>query len=156
MSAAPSGGFRTTISPSSSASSSPGARRRGPRQRERFLPPVRPASPRCMDLALPAHVLRDRLRKRELSAAELLEAALARIAAVNPAVNAVVGLDAELARAAAAESDRRLAAGAARPLEGLPITIKDAFDEGLRSTAGAPAYKDRIPAVDAAPVARLR
>ncbi|MFL5057082.1 MAG: amidase family protein [Microvirga sp.] len=110
-----------------------------------------------MDLALPAHVLRDRLRKRELSAAELIEAALARIAAVNPAVNAVVGLDAELARAAAAESDRRLAAGAARPLEGLPITIKDAFDvEGLRSTAGAPAYKDRIPAVDAAPVARLR
>ena len=110
-----------------------------------------------MDLALPAHVLRDRLRRRELSAAELLEAALARIAAVNPAVNAVVGIDAELARAAAAESDRRLAAGAARPLEGLPITIKDAFDvEGLRSTAGAPAYKDRIPAADAAPVARLR
>ncbi|MFL5173199.1 MAG: amidase family protein, partial [Microvirga sp.] len=110
-----------------------------------------------MDLALPAHVLRDRLRKRELSAAELIEAALARIAAVNPAVNAVVGLDAELARAAAAESDRRLAAGAPRPLAGLPITNTDAFaDDGLRSTAGAPAYKDRIPAVDAAPVARLR
>ena len=81
-------------------------------------------------------MLRDRLRRREISAGELIEAALARIAAGNPAVNAVVGLDADRARAAAAKSDRRLAAGAARPLEGLPITVKDAFDvEGLRSSS---------------------
>src|SRR5918993_2194964 len=110
-----------------------------------------------MDLTSPAHLLRDRLRAREVSAAELLEATLRRIETVNPAVNAVVGADADLARASAAESDRRLAAGAARPLEGLVVTVKDAFDvAGLRSTAGAAAYKDRIPTVDAAPVARLR
>lgn len=108
-------------------------------------------------LALPARALRDRLRARAISARELLEATLARIEQVNPAVNAVVGLDAELARAAAAEADRRLACGEARSLEGLPITVKDAFDvAGLRSTAGAPAYKERVPTVDAAPVARLR
>ena len=108
-------------------------------------------------LTLPAHALRDRLLRRDVSAVELLDATLARIAAANPAVNAVVGLEAEPARAAAGESDRRIAAGEARPLEGLPITVKDAFDvAGLRSTAGAPAYKDRVPAVDAAPVARLR
>ncbi|HEX8665253.1 MAG TPA: amidase family protein, partial [Beijerinckiaceae bacterium] len=108
-------------------------------------------------LTLPAHALRDRLLRHEISAVELLDATLARIVAVNPAVNAVVGLEAELARAAAEESDRRIAAGEARALEGLPVTVKDAFDvAGLRSTAGAPAYKDRIPEVDAAPVARLR
>ena len=110
-----------------------------------------------MDLSSPAHLLRDRLRAREISARELLELTLAQVERVNPALNAVVGMDAGLARAAAAESDRRLAAGAARPLEGLVVTIKDAFDVArLRSTAGAPAYKDRIPAADAAPVARLR
>ena len=110
-----------------------------------------------MDLTSPAHLLRDRLRAREVSATELLEATLRRIETVNPAVNAVVGADADLARASAAESDRRLAAGEARPLEGLVVTVKDAFDvAGLRSTAGAPSYKDRIPTVDAAPVARLR
>src|SRR5918911_347676 len=108
-------------------------------------------------LAFPAHALRDRLLARDISAVELLEATLERIAAVNPAVNAVVGLEAEPARAAARDSDRRIAAGEARPLEGLPITVKDAFDvAGLRSTAGAPAYKDRVPAADAAAVARLR
>ncbi|HKH34498.1 MAG TPA: amidase family protein, partial [Beijerinckiaceae bacterium] len=107
--------------------------------------------------SLPAHALRARLLARALSATELLEATLARITAVNPAVNAVVGLDAGLARAAALECDRRLGAGEARALEGLVILIKDAFDvAGLRSTAGAPAYKDRIPTIDAAPVARLR
>ena len=77
--------------------------------------------------------------------------------AVNPAVNAVVAPTPIAPRAAAAESDRRLAAGTARPLEGLPITVKDAFDvAGLRSTAGAACYRDRIPTADAAPVARLR
>lgn len=108
-------------------------------------------------LTLPAHVLRDRLRRGDLSATELLDLTLAQIERVNPAVNAVVAPDAEAARVAARESDRRLAAGEARLLEGLVITIKDAFDvAGLRSTAGAPAYRDRVPAVDAAPVARLR
>jgi amidase len=108
-------------------------------------------------LTLPAYVLRDRLLRREISAVELLDATLARIAALNPSVNAVVGIEAELARAAAEESDRRIAAGEARALEGLVVTVKDAFDAaGLRSTAGAPAYKDRVPAADAAPVARLR
>jgi amidase len=69
----------------------------------------------------------------------------------------VVALDPEGARAAALDSDRRLAAGEARPLEGLVITVKDSFDvAGLRSTAGAPPYRERIAPGDAAAVARLR
>lgn len=108
-------------------------------------------------LTLPATDLAARLKRRDLGAAELLDAALGRIEALNPALNAVVTLDPDGARRAAAESDRRLAAGEARPLEGLPITIKDAFDvAGMRSTAGAKPYAARVPEADAAAVARLR
>jgi amidase len=108
-------------------------------------------------LSLPATALRERLLGRHLSSVELLDATLGRIAAVNPAVNAVVAVDPERARSAAAESDRRIAAGEARPLEGLAITVKDSFDvAGLRSTAGAAPYRERVPDTDAAAVARLR
>lgn len=108
-------------------------------------------------LLSPAAALRERLAAREISAAELLSDTLARIERLNPAINAVVALDADAARSAAAESDRRFAAGEARPLEGLPITIKDAFEvAGLVSTSGAKPYAGRIPEADAAAVARLR
>ena len=108
-------------------------------------------------LTLPASDLAARLARREIGAAELLEAALARVAALNPALNAVVTRDAEGARRAAAGSDRRLAAGEGRALEGLPITVKDAFDvAGLRSTAGTGRHAERVPEHDAAAVARLR
>src|SRR5215211_7764930 len=108
-------------------------------------------------LTLPAVALRDRLLRRELSPVELLSETLDRIAAVNPALNALVTIEAEQAAAAARESERRIGRGEARPLEGLVITVKDSFDvAGLRSTAGAPIYRDRVPETDAAAVARLR
>ena len=110
-----------------------------------------------IDLLSSATALRAGLAQRAFSSAELVAAALARIAAANPAVNAVVHLDAAAGRAGAREADARIAAGDARPLEGLPITVKDAFDvAGMVSSAGAPNYRDRVPAEDAAPVARLR
>ncbi|MEH3145683.1 MAG: amidase [Methylobacterium frigidaeris] len=108
-------------------------------------------------LTLGAAAQRRLLLAREISARELLDAALARIAALNPRLNAVVALDAAAARERAAASDARLASGAALPLDGLPVTIKDAFDvAGLVSTAGAPTHRDRVPEADAAAVARLR
>jgi amidase len=110
-----------------------------------------------IELTAPATTLRAGLLARSFSARELLEASFARIDALNPTLNAIVAQDRDAARLAAAESDRRLAAGQARPLEGLPITIKDAFDvAGLPSSGGLPAYKDRVPDEDAAAVARLR
>jgi amidase len=110
-----------------------------------------------MDLTASATALRQRLLTGETSASALLEATLARIEAANPALNAVVAKDAGAARAAAADSDARLAAGQPRALEGLPITIKDSFDvAGMLSTAGAPAFRERIPEADATAVARLR
>ena len=107
-------------------------------------------------LALSATDLRRKLLSGEISSAELLDLTLQRIEAVNPAVNAVVAIEADQARQAAALSDRRIAAGEARALEGLVITVKDSFDTaGMRSTAGAPPYRARVPETDAAAVARL-
>ena len=110
-----------------------------------------------IDLTASATALRDALLARRFSAAALLDATFARIDALNPRLNAIVAQDRETARAMARLSDERIANGTARPLEGLPITIKDAFDvAGLPSSGGLPAYRERIPAEDAAPVARLR
>jgi len=110
-----------------------------------------------IDLTAPATQLREALLARRFSASELLEASLARIDALNPSLNAVVAQDRDAARAMAKASDERLANGAARPLEGLPVTIKDAFDvAGLPSSGGLPAYRERLPEQDAAAVARLR
>ncbi len=98
------------------------------------------------------------LRRREIGCHELLDRYLERVARLNPALNAIVTLDAGRARAAAERADRELARGAASgPLHGLPMTVKDTFETaGLRTTAGAPVLADHVPASDASAVARLR
>ena len=80
-----------------------------------------------------------RLRDGRLSSADLVEAAFARIAAMNPAVQAVTRLLADRARALAAARDRDLAAGRdLGPLHGIPFAIKDMIDvEGLVTTCGS-------------------
>jgi amidase len=65
------------------------------------------------------------LRAGELSAVELLDACLAAVDALNPQINAVIWRDDDGARAAAAEADRRLAAGDSAPFLGVPLPIKD-------------------------------
>ncbi len=108
-------------------------------------------------LLMSATALRQKLRAREISSVELTTASLARIEAVNPRVNALIALDPPAALAAAAESDRRYARGEARPLEGLPVSVKDAFNvAGFTASVGAPAYRERRPEADAPAVARLR
>jgi amidase len=98
------------------------------------------------------------IRDRALSPVELLDACLARIAAVNPAVNAVVTLDEPGARAAAKAAEAEIMRGQDRgPLHGLPVLIKDTQDtKGMRSTYGSPILADNVPAADQASVARLR
>lgn len=105
-----------------------------------------------------ARVLARRIRKRELSSVELVDAFLARIERVNPAINAVVTIDPERARAEARRADERLASGAPLgPLHGLPMTVKDAFEvAGMRTTAGATRWSEHVPAKDAIAVQRLR
>jgi amidase len=105
------------------------------------------------------------IRERTISSRELLELYLRRLDRLNPAVNAVVTLDAERARQAAEEADAATMAATTGgkdgsqlpPLHGLPITVKDAIETaGLRSTGGARELSTHVPARDAPAVARLK
>ena len=112
-----------------------------------------------MDLCTtPAVDLARMIRSRELSAAELLAAVLARIESVNPAVNAIVTLAPEQAAATAAELDSLAARGEFRgPLHGLPIAVKDlAETAGIRTTFGSPIFASYVPSFDAPHVALLK
>src|SRR5439155_14575402 len=90
---------------------------------------------------LPATELAQRIAHRRLSSAEVVNAHLARIEAVNPALNAIVRVLADEARAAAVQADKRLAAGdTIGPLHGVPFTVKENIDmAGLPTTWGVPA-----------------
>ena len=98
------------------------------------------------------------LRTREISARELLDAHLDRIERFNPALNAVVTLDADGARAAADAADAALAAGAdVGPLHGLPVAHKDTHATGgMRTTLGSPLHADDVPMRDELIVARYK
>ncbi|MGP0102534.1 MAG: amidase [Solirubrobacteraceae bacterium] len=78
-----------------------------------------------LDPCTPALELAGALRARELSAVELLDACIAAIDERNPQLNAVIWRNDDDARAAAAEADRRLAAGEHAPFLGVPLPIKD-------------------------------
>ena len=105
----------------------------------------------------PAVELAGLLRSGELSARELLEACLARVERANPAVNALVTLDVEGARAAAAAADERAARGEPLgPLHGLPVAHKDThLTGGMRTTFGSPLMAEHVPATDELVVARM-
>jgi fatty acid amide hydrolase len=93
-----------------------------------------------------------------VSAAEAVEAHIARIEAVNPGLNAVVVPRYAEARNEAREADRRRAAGEPLgPLHGVPVTIKECLDlAGTPSTFGLAARKAQAASADDAYVARLR
>ncbi|MBP2364532.1 amidase [Pseudonocardia parietis] len=98
------------------------------------------------------------LRAKEISARELLELHLHRIAERNPQLNAVVSLDPERARATAAAADEALAAGTdPGPLHGLPFAFKDTHDAaGWRTTYGSPLFAEHVPETDELVVERIR
>ena len=97
------------------------------------------------------------LRRGELSARELTEAQLARVDAVNPALNAVVEVRRDAAVSAADAADAALARGEdVGPLHGVPTTVKDCLDvAGMRTTWGVPAFADFVADEDATVVRRL-
>ena len=88
-----------------------------------------------------------RIRRKDLSATEVMQAHLAQIERVNPQVNAMVTIHAEQALAQARAADERQAHGAPLgPLHGLPIAHKDLFlTKGMRTTRGSPIFKDYVP-----------
>jgi len=97
------------------------------------------------------------LRDREISAVELLDAHLQRIETVDPKVKAYLRLTPDLARAQAADADRRFQAGEAGPLTGIPVAIKDVLCvEGVETTAGSRILAGFKPPYEATAIARLR
>jgi amidase len=89
------------------------------------------------------------LRRREMSATDLVELHIARIAAHDGTLNAIPVRTFERARQAAQQADARLAAGDIAPLLGLPLTLKESIlVAGLPQSAGMLAFKDYRPALD--------
>jgi amidase len=105
-----------------------------------------------------ARDLARRVRDRELSAVEVLQAHLEQIDRVNPIVNAIVTLLPERALAAASAADAALARGDdVGPLHGLPIAHKDTLaTKGIRTTQGSPIYVDAVPDENALIVERIQ
>jgi Asp-tRNA(Asn)/Glu-tRNA(Gln) amidotransferase A subunit family amidase len=107
---------------------------------------------------LTAQALSSAYRAKELSPAEVTQAALARISAWEPKINAMYVIDAEGALAQARASEARWQAGAPlSALDGVPITIKDNIAVKSFATPVGTAAGDMTPSVaDAPPSARVR
>jgi AtzE family amidohydrolase len=112
-----------------------------------------------IDASIPALAIAAAVRGREVSARDVVAAALARVDKRNPALNAFTAVFAERALAEAEAVDRAIAAGRdPGPLAGVPFAVKNLFDvAGVVTLAGSRIQAERPPAThDATAVARLR
>jgi aspartyl-tRNA(Asn)/glutamyl-tRNA(Gln) amidotransferase subunit A len=106
---------------------------------------------------LTAGELTERLRKREVSAREAVDAALSRIEALDPEIGAFLWTDKTDAVRQADEAQTRLDDGDPAPLLGVPIAVKDNIcTVGVPTTAGSRILEGYRPTYDAAVVERLR
>lgn len=99
-----------------------------------------------------------KVKSREVSAAEVAEAAIARMEAFEPHISAFSVPTPEVARAAAAAVDAKIAAGEdPGPLAGVPIGIKDLVaTAGIETAMGSNLYKGWVPDEDDIVVERLK
>ncbi len=106
----------------------------------------------------PATVLAQRIRRREVSVREIMQAHIARIEHVNPVINALTTLRLEQALAQADMADTTLSKNEdVGLLFGLPAAHKDSYlTSGLRTTFGSRIYEHHVPSRDSAVVARQR
>jgi aspartyl-tRNA(Asn)/glutamyl-tRNA(Gln) amidotransferase subunit A len=94
------------------------------------------------------------LAKRSISSEELTKLCLARIDKLNPKLNAFLSVDSEGALRQARDCDSRRRTGR---LHGIPIALKDNIDTaGIRTTAAAAVFRDRVPTEDAEVTRRLK
>jgi aspartyl-tRNA(Asn)/glutamyl-tRNA(Gln) amidotransferase subunit A len=101
--------------------------------------------------------LRERLKRRELSAVEATRACLDRIAATDNSLNAFITVAEQAALASAADADRLLACGAGGPLCGVPLALKDIFvTAGIRTTCASKILDNFIPPYDGTAVRRVK
>jgi len=107
---------------------------------------------------LTATELAQKIRSKDISVVEVLQAHIEQIDAINPTINAIVTYLPELALETARQADDKIARGdAIGVLHGLPIAHKDLTDtKGIRTTYGSPVLKDNIPEIDALIITRLK
>jgi amidase len=118
------------------------------------------AAPRGGDIvAMDAMELSQRIKSKQVSCVEVMDAYLTQVKRVNPTVNAIVSLQDEgKLREQAAERDRMLARGHYMGwMHGMPQAPKDtASTAGIPTTQGSPILKDYIPKEDAIIIERAR
>ncbi len=106
---------------------------------------------------LTIHELREKLDAGEVSAVEATRAVLDRIEETEGQLNSFVTVTADEALKAAEEADRRIAAGDAAPLTGIPIALKDIFcTKGVLTTCSSKMLSNFIPPYDATVVKKLQ
>ncbi len=97
------------------------------------------------------------LKSRQLSSEELTRAYLERIQEVEPKVHALVTITEEVALQQAQQADKRLTAGDAHPLTGIPMIIKDNMcTRGVATTCSSRMLENFVPPYNATVVERLR
>jgi aspartyl-tRNA(Asn)/glutamyl-tRNA(Gln) amidotransferase subunit A len=99
------------------------------------------------------------IKRRKVSPVEVVDAILARIERLNPALNAYCAVTAESARREAKAAERQLTKKGARlgPLHGVPFSVKDlVITRGVRTTWGSKLYESHVPEEDAPAVERLK
>lgn len=101
--------------------------------------------------------LRQQLLDGETTSVELTRVCLERIKATDDKINAFISLCEEQALEAAAEADKRLQAGDAPALTGIPVAVKDIFNTcGVKTTCGSKILSNYVSPYDATAVERLR
>jgi aspartyl-tRNA(Asn)/glutamyl-tRNA(Gln) amidotransferase subunit A len=94
------------------------------------------------------------IRRRTISSEELTKLCLARIGKLDPLLHSFITVDGDAALRQAHECDRRRGTS---PLYGVPLALKDNIDTaGLKTTAAARVFEDRVPAEDAEVTRRLK
>ncbi len=99
-----------------------------------------------------------RIRKRQLSPVEVLDAVLERAESLEPRLHAFLTMDAERARDTAKQAEKAVGRGDdLGPLHGIPVSIKDLEQTaGLRTTYGSKFSENNVPAEDGPVAGRLR
>ena len=97
------------------------------------------------------------LRERQYSSVEVTRSYLTRIATHDTRYNSFISVDEATALAAAEAADKRLAAGDAAPLTGVPIAHKDIFcTDGMRTSCGSRMLDNFVPPYDATVIQRFK
>src|SRR5207237_2268225 len=97
------------------------------------------------------------IARKEISPVELTQAVLTRIDRLNPEMHALIAVMNDEALKTAQAAELEIAAGHPRSLKGIPLSVKDLYDtKGVKTTAGAKIFANRVPGEDAAAVQKLK